>query len=167
MPIQRLIAFLIFISMVMVTPSSLWARHKCPDPPPFKFSLLSIQLTVASTVASTIATGRTSNTSGCDRGHPSEGFYRPSAAIYLDETLEHVVEESSKGQGAHLDALASLAGCSPDVFPVFSDTLRKNYHNLFFPEKAISFEEKVDQVWANVTKMVINHPTLQKSCKAS
>ena len=71
------------------------------------------------------------NTSGGDRGYPSDGFYRPSGAIYLHNNLNWVMEESSKGPGKHWDALASLAGCQSSAFPMFSQVIRNNYETLY------------------------------------
>ncbi|MBF0289678.1 MAG: DUF3015 family protein [SAR324 cluster bacterium] len=148
----------------LITPQISTARHRCPKPPPIKFSLFSIQAFVASSVASTIATGRTFNTSGCDRGHPSDSFYRPKGAIYLQKLLEQVVEESSQGQGKHLDALASLAGCSSAAFPLFSQTLQKHYNVLFTPFSHLSLKNQADRIWDKLENIVTHDASLHAVC---
>ncbi len=155
---------LLIWGILSITPQLSIARHRCPKPPPIKFSLLSIQAFIASSVASSIATGRTSNTSGCDRGHPSDSFYRPTGAIYLQNLLEQVAEESSKGQGKHLDALASLARCTPTAYPLFSQALQKHYASLFTPFSELSRENQADRIWKKLEDIVIHDAHLYAVC---
>lgn len=163
--LQTCIVIVTFI--VFLTTPSAFARHKCPAPPPMKFSLFSIASFIASTVASSIATGRTSNTSGCGKGHPSDSFYRPSGAIFLDNNLEEVSEDSSRGQGQYLEALANLAGCERSVHSLFAQSLQEHYQELFFPPPSLSHTEQSDEVWHNVTALIDQTPALQKACVIS
>ncbi|HJO46698.1 MAG TPA: hypothetical protein QF683_18805, partial [SAR324 cluster bacterium] len=57
-----------------------YARHKCPKvpSPPGMLGLTTSPLSLPS--GTFMAAARSLNTSGCDRGHPSSGFYRPSKA---------------------------------------------------------------------------------------
>jgi len=149
----------------LLLPYSSMGRHHCPEAPSISPSILSTsQVFVASTIASSIATGRSSNTSGCDRGHPSKSFYRPTGAIYLEHTLEQVVEESSRGHGQHLEALASLAGCSTKSFVLFSKALQKNYEQLFTEQEYLPLDKRSDQIWRKVGNLITHDPKLQQMC---
>lgn len=140
------------------------ARHRCPDPPPMKFSFFSSQVFFASSVASSTATGRTFNTSGCDKGHPSDDFYRPKGAIYLQNNLARVIEESSQGQGVHLEALARLAGCQTAGFAQFSQGLQKNYKPFFIDFTDLPPTEQADRIWHQVETMISGDDSLRQAC---
>ncbi|MBF0276851.1 MAG: DUF3015 family protein [SAR324 cluster bacterium] len=154
----------ILLGNTVILPKYSLARHRCPEPPDYKFSIFSSQFFVATSVASSIASGRTSNTSGCDRGHPSDEFYRPSGAIYLDNNMNWVMEESSKGQGSHLDALASLAGCQSATFPFFSRAIQRNYRGLFDRFKDLEKTERADRIWFEIEEMVFHNRKLRQAC---
>lgn len=165
MHIFKVTALILFLGLGFLLPQPSMGRHHCPEPPETSPSILSTsQIFVASTIASSIATGRTSNTSGCDRGHPSKGFYRPTGAIYLEHTLEQIVEESSRGQGQHLEALARLAGCHSKGFALFSQTLQKNYEPLFTQQNYLTLDERSDQIWFKVENLITRDHQLQQMC---
>ena len=94
--LQRVFAvLLLLVSSVQL----LQARHKCykvPAPPGIMGIFSSITLIPS---GSTMAAGRSSETSGCDRGHPSEYFYKPKnkrVALFLKYNFLQVREESAQ-----------------------------------------------------------------------
>ena len=112
---------------------SLQARHKCykVPAPPGVVGIISIPILIPS--GSTMAIARSSETSGCANGHPSENFYKPKSkrvALFLKDNLPQVREESAQGQGVHLDALAQLAGCSLRSSE-FGRIIQNNYSQVF------------------------------------
>ena len=109
------------------------ARHKCPKvpSPPGMLGLTTSPLSLPS--GTFMAAARSLNTSGCDRGHPSSNFYRPSKAeveSFIRENHQIVLEESVQGKGPHLDALASMSGCSKGSVQ-FASELHKLHEELF------------------------------------
>ena len=94
------------IVLLNVSAQSLQARHKCykvPAPPGIMGILSSTTLIPS---GSTMAAARSSETSGCDTGHPSENFYKPKkqrVALFLKDNLLQVREESAQGQGLTYD----------------------------------------------------------------
>ena len=91
------------------------ARHKCPKvpSPPGIMGIFSSTTLIPS--GSVMAAARSSETLGCDRGHPSDNFYKPQkerVSMFLEDNLHHVREESARGKGLHLEALSQIAGCS-------------------------------------------------------
>ena len=110
--LQRVFAVLL---LLVSSVQFVHARHKCykvPAPPGI-VGIISIPILIP--FGSTMAAARSSETSGCDGGHPSENFYKPKnkrVALFLKDNFLQVREESAQGQGLHLDALAQLAGCS-------------------------------------------------------
>ena len=147
------------------------ASHKCPQPPSFEFSkavkppfLYSITYTVTNLPLGTFsAAARSSNSSGCGDGHPSDQFYKPAGVSYLEDTLEQVAEESSRGQGDYLEALARLAGCPATTFPVFSTALHTDYARLFVVSE-MPRDQHAAQVWQAITQLIATHPELSQSC---
>ena len=110
-----------------------YARHKCPKvpSPPGILGLTTSPLSLPS--GTFMAAARSLNTSGCDRGHPSSNFYRPSKAeveSFIRENHQIVLEESVRGKGPHLDALASMSGCSKGSVQ-FASELKKRHEELF------------------------------------
>ena len=79
-----------------------------------------------------MAAARSLNTSGCDRGHPSSNFYQPSKAeveYFIDQNHQMVLEESVRGKGPHLEALAGMSGCS-EATVLFSAALQKHHETI-------------------------------------
>ena len=77
------------------------ARHKCPKvpSPPGIMGVFSSSTLIPS--GSVMAAARSSETLGCERGHPSDNFYKPQkerVLLFLKDNLHHVREESAKGK---------------------------------------------------------------------
>ena len=133
------IRHLIWISAILTFyTGEAYARHKCPKvpSPPGMLGLTTSPLSLPS--GTFMAAARSLNTSGCDRGHPSSGFYRPSKAEverFIRENHQIVLEESVRGRGPHLEALASMSGCSEGSVQ-FATELHRRHEELFLTPSA-------------------------------
>ena len=50
---------------------------------------------------------------------------------FFDESYPQIAEESAKGQGPHLKALASHVGCNAQQTVLLEKALQQNYHGVF------------------------------------
>ena len=164
--------FAVFLLLSAVS-QSVQARHKCPKVPsaPGLMGITSSTTFIPS--GSTMAAARSSETSGCDHGHPSENFYKPKnkrVALFLKENFLQIKLESAQGQGHHLDALAYLAGC-PTSDDAFAELIRNNYVQVFdtdllnlHPESSIKGAAQTSERLLN---LMSNSPLLASSCESS
>ena len=164
--------FAVFLLLSAVS-QSVQARHKCPKVPsaPGLMGITSSTTFIPS--GSTMAAARSSETSGCDQGHPSENFYKPKnkrVALFLKENFLQIKLESAQGQGQHLDALAYLAGC-PTSDDAFAELIRNNYVQVFdtdllnlHPESSIKGAAQTSERLLN---LMSNSPLLASSCESS
>lgn len=159
--------------LLLLNTDSLQARHKCPKvpAPPGGLGILSSTTLIPS--GSTMAAARSSETLGCDRGHPSKNFYKPKRkrlSLFLKDNLLRVSQESAQGQGKHLDALALLGGCNIDNLD-FGKILQNNYSTLFKNNQLEEHQEflksKSDQLSERILSLMSNSPLLSQSCKSS
>ena len=173
---KRLILLLAFFTVFLfltATSKSVQARHKCPKVPsaPGLMGISSSTTFIPS--GSTMAAARSSETSGCDHGHPSENFYKPKnkrVALFLKENFLQIKLESAQGQGQHLDALAYLAGCTSSD-DAFAELIRNNYVQVFdtdllnlHPESSIKGAAQTSERLLN---LMSNSPLLASSCESS
>ncbi len=164
--------FAVFLLLSAVS-QSVQARHKCPKVPsaPGLMGITSSTTFIPS--GSTMAAARSSETSGCDHGHPSENFYKPKnkrVALFLKENFLQIKLESAQGQGQHLDALAYLAGCTTSD-DAFAELIRNNYVQVFdtdllnlHPESSIKGAAQTSERLLN---LMSNSPLLASSCESS
>ena len=151
---------------------SLHARHKCykvPAPPGI-VGITSIPILIP--FGSTMATAKSSETSGCDDGHPSENFYKPKnkrVALFLKDNFLQVREESAQGQGLHLNALAQLAGCSIE-HAEFGRIIQNNYSQIFgvdlLSQNADNFENITKRNTKQFLGLMADSPLLASSCES-
>ena len=151
---------------------SLQARHKCykvPAPPGI-VGIISIPILIP--FGSTMAAARSSETSGCDGGHPSENFYKPKnkrVALFLKDNFLQVREESAQGQGLHLDALAQLAGCSIE-HAEFGRIIQNNYSHIFGADFLSQNEDNSENITKRTTErflgLMADSPLLASSCES-
>ena len=164
--------FAVFLLLSAVS-QSVQARHKCPKVPsaPGLMGITSSTTFIPS--GSTMAAARSSETSGCDQGHPSENFYKPKnkrVALFLKENFLQIKLESAQGQGQHLDALAYLAGCTTSD-DAFAELIRNNYVQVFdtdllnlHPESSIKGAAQTSERLLN---LMSNSALLASSCESS
>ena len=148
------------------------ARHKCykvPAPPGIMGIFSSITLIPS---GSTMAAAHSSETSGCDRGHPSENFYKPKnkrVALFLRDNFLQVREESAQGKGLHLDALVQLAGCSIE-HAEFGSIIQKNYSQIYSADlfsQNVDFSENIaKRTTERYLSLMANSPLLASSCES-
>ncbi|MEK9762509.1 MAG: DUF3015 family protein, partial [Deltaproteobacteria bacterium] len=53
---------------------------------------------------------------------------------FFNDSYEQIAEESAQGTGSHLEALATLTGCSADQYGTFEQVIHRN-HQYVFAEK--------------------------------
>lgn len=161
---RRLSAVFFIFCWSILVPDTGTARHKCPSPPQPTNPFLTTTFVPS---ASSAATTKVSNTSGCGRGHPSDSFYRPQGAIYIEEMREQVSEQSAQGDGAFLEVLAGFAGCPATAFDSFATSLQGNYARLFNPPHRLSLSEQADWIWQEVETIVETQEELQALCSVA
>jgi len=147
------------------------ARHKCPKvpSPPGIMGVFSSTTLIPS--GSVMAAARSSETLGCDRGHPSDNFYKPQnerVSMFLEDNLHHVREESARGQGLHLEALSLIAGCSISHSD-FGKIVKKSYSEVFYsknPGPAESLVSEVEQTTERFILLMRQSPLLASGCES-
>ena len=85
---------------------------------------VSLKHTTASSYGTTDSTIITTN---CD-------FKSANIEKFFNDSYEQIAEESARGTGSHLEALASLTGCSADQYGTFEQVIHRN-HQYVFAEK--------------------------------
>jgi len=167
--LQRVFAVLL---LLVSSVQFVQARHKCykvPAPPGI-VGIISIPILIP--FGSTMAAARSSETSGCDSGHPSENFYKPKnkrVALFLKDNFLQVREESAQGQGLHLDALAQLAGCSIE-HAEFGRIIQNNYSHIFGADFLSQNEDNSKNITKRTTErflgLMADSPLLASSCES-
>lgn len=118
-----------------------------------------------------MAAARSSETLGCERGHPSDNFYKPQkerVLLFLEDNLHHVREESAKGKGMHLEALSQIAGCSMSNSD-FGKIVKTNYSKVFDlknPYIAKSSVYEVEKTTDRFISFIRQSPLLASGCKS-
>ena len=83
---------------------------------------------------------------------------------FLVVNLEQIKVDAARGEGEHLDALASLSGCqgqqSKDEFKF---EIQRNFLVLFFG--SASSESRPDAIATRIDQAVQLNPSLRKSCR--
>ena len=167
-----LVAFFAVFLLLSTASQSIQARHKCPKvpAPPGLMGVFSSSTLIPS--GSTMAAARSSETSGCEQGHPSDNFYKPKTkrvALFLKENFLQLKLEGAQGQGQHLDALANLAGCTTGHAD-FAALIRNNYVQVFDTELLDQQPElsikSAAQTSERLLNLMSNSPLLASSCES-
>ena len=164
---EVIIFFLVFSCIVEIVS----ARHKCPKvpSPPGIMGIFSSSTLIPS--GSVMAAARSSETLGCERGHPSDNFYKPQkerVSLFLEENLHHVREESAKGKGLHLEALSQVAGCSIS-HSVFGEIVKKSYPNIFISKNTTIANDRfyaVEKTTERFISLIKQSPLLASGCES-
>jgi len=78
-------------------------------------------MTLGTTASTTDSTATTTN---CDwRTTKIEKFF--------NDSFQQIAEESAQGSGQHLEALASLSGCSAEQYTTFETAMNRNHSYVF------------------------------------
>ena len=118
-----------------------------------------------------MAAARSSETLGCDRGHPSDNFYKPQkdrVSMFLEDNLHHVREESARGKGLHLEALSQIAGCSISHSD-FGKIVKTSYSEVFDsknPGAAESSVYEVEKPTERFISLMRQSPLLASGCES-
>ena len=147
------------------------ARHKCPrvPSPPGVMGVFSSSTLIPS--GSVMAAARSSETLGCDRGHPSDNFYKPQkerVSLFLEDNLHHVREESSKGKGLYLQALSQVAGCTISNSD-FGKIVKTNYSEVFDSINSDSAKNSLNEVEETTERFIYlikQTPLLASGCES-
>ena len=103
-----------------------------------------------------MAAARSSETLGCERGHPSDNFYKPQkerVSFFLEKNMYHVRQESAKGRGMHLEALSLIAGCSLNHLD-FGKIIKRNYSEVFKSQNTGSAENAIYEVQQTTERFI-------------
>ena len=91
-------------------------------------SQVSTEVTIHPTTSSIYATSDSSATS-------TDCHWRTTnIEKFFNDSYQQIAEESAQGTGVHLEALASLSGCSTEQYGTFEKALYRN-HRYVFAEK--------------------------------
>ena len=118
-----------------------------------------------------MAAARSSETLGCERGHPSDNFYKPQkerVLLFLEDNLHHVREESAKGKGMHLEALSQIAGCSVSHSD-FGKVVKTNYSIVFNSKILATLKSPVyavEQTTERFISLIRKSPLLASGCES-
>ena len=147
------------------------ASLKCPKVPSPRGIMGVFSSTTLIPSGSVMAAARSSETLGCDRGHPSDNFYKPQkerVSMFLEGNLNQVREESARGQGLHLEALSMIAGCSISHSD-FGKIIKKNYSEVFDsknPGPAESLVYEVEQTTERFFSLMRQSHLLASGCES-
>ena len=78
---------------------------------------------------------------------------------FLDSEYNLIQEQVAYGHGPHLNALAMITGCNPEVRSEFSQTLRSNYTNLF------SEPRNSHELRNGIENLIKSNTVLKESCR--
>ncbi len=156
--------------LISFTASTLEARHKCPKvpSPPGLLGITSIPTLLPS--GTFMAAARSSNTSGCNRGHPSADFYRPKkerVMRFLEDNYQLVHEQSARGEGPHLNALAQLTGCS-GASSSFAETMHSQHQQVFPSGRQLSSSAHsftMERAAERILNLTSGNKSLATACK--
>ena len=84
--------------------------------------------------------GMTSGTLGCVTSKPIT-----SMAIYMDNNIDKIARDVSRGQGENLDALAVILGIEAEDRPHFAALLQQNFAAIF-PSESVTSDQASDTV---------------------
>ena len=147
------------------------ARHKCPKvpSPPGIMGVFSSTTLIPS--GSVMAAARSSETLGCERGHPSDNFYKPQkerVSMFLEDNLHHVRLESARGKGLYLEALSQIAGCAIS-YSDFGNIVKASYSEVFDPKNLGPAESSVYEVEKTTERFISlmrQSPLLASGCES-
>ena len=125
--------------------------------PPRNIFEISTEMTRVSskhtTASSYGTTDSTIITTNCD-------FKSANIEKFFNDSYEQIAEESAKGTGSHLEALASLTGCSADQYGTFEQVIHRN-HQYVFAEK--DYDLSVKHLFNMLNSEIELEPCLQSS----
>ena len=101
--------------------------------------------------------GMTSGTSGCDKD--AVILNEKEQEVFVAVNLENLSQEMAQGSGEHLRALATLMGCSTNVYTDFAGMTQAKYGELF-PVA----DTGTPELLSGLKREMSAHPTLSAGC---
>ena len=91
------------------------------------FKILTGNITQATSITSNYTIDTFATTTNCN-------WRTANIQKFFNDSYQHIAEESAQGSGQHLEALASLTGCSVDQYATFETVIHRN-HGYVFADK--------------------------------
>ena len=104
--------------------------------------------------------GMTSGTLGCAKH--SIVLIEKAPLHFAEANYDNLVVEMAEGKGEYLKTFASVLGCKPSSFSVFSDVIQSKYPEII-TETSLTPEQLLDRVRGQIR----NNSNLSKNCQAS
>jgi len=88
------------------------------------FIMLTGNITEATTITSNYTIDTFATTTNCN-------WRTANIQKFFNDSLQQIAEESAQGSGQHLEALASLSGCSAEQYGTFAAAMNRNHRYVF------------------------------------
>ena len=88
------------------------------------FIMLTGNITEATTITSNYTIDTFATTTNCN-------WRTANIQKFFNDSLQQIAEESAQGSGQHLEALASLSGCSAEQYGTFETAMNRNHRYVF------------------------------------
>ena len=88
------------------------------------FIMLTGNITEATTITSNYTIDTFATTTNCN-------WRTANIQNFFNDSYQQIVEESAQGSGQHLEALASLSGCSAEQYGTFETAMNRNHRYVF------------------------------------
>ena len=88
------------------------------------FIMLTGNITEATTITSNYTIDTFATTTNCN-------WRTANIQKFFNDSLQQIAEESAQGSGQHLEALASLSGCSAEQYGTFEAAMNRNHRYVF------------------------------------
>ena len=129
--------------------------NNCYDWEKTKFVTIEGPLFFSSSSTTTRHFAITSGTSGCDKVSNYQEFHQQ---VFIAHNFKYLLEESAKGSGDHIKALATLVGCSEKSHTKFEEMVHADYETLFHDDPETSpivlLEKLTNKISKNSVLMV-------------
>ena len=88
------------------------------------FIMLTGNITEATTITSNYTIDTFATTTNCN-------WRTANIQKFFNDSFQQIAEESAQGSGQHLEALASLSGCSAEQYRTFETVIHRNHRYVF------------------------------------
>ncbi|MBF0286660.1 MAG: DUF3015 family protein [SAR324 cluster bacterium] len=82
--------------------------------------------------------------------------------MFISQTYTNLEEEIAKGDGAYLNSLIEVMGCSVDAKPEFVQLSQQKYEQIFVEQG--NREQRIETFLQTITN-ILDHPSLQNQCQ--
>ena len=88
------------------------------------FKMLTGNITQATTITSNYTIDTFATTTNCN-------WRTANIQKFFNDSFQQIAEESAQGSGQHLEALASLSGCTAEQYGTFETVIHRNHRYVF------------------------------------